>query len=287
MTHVLKPTILFEDNDLLLINKPPGLVLNRAQTVTEPTVQDWMEEYLGGAAGIEQIIANSQAWLAVIPAQFDAQFGTPETIFRERLGIVHRLDKDTSGVLLLAKNPGSLVHLLRQFKDRQVSKTYLCLTHGKFKLEKGVVSAPLGRASHNRLQFAVQPEGRAAITEYEVQVFYPHLNLEKILELPTAKGQNIRKKSQIYQGFSLVKCWPKTGRTHQIRVHMAHLQHPLVGDSTYAGKKRQGLDATWCPRQFLHAEQLEFTHPRTQEQVSFTAPLTADLERALSLLDVA
>ena len=277
-------TILYEDDDLLVINKSPDVVVNRAQTVTESTIQDWMENRLGGVAAVDKISNNSDQWSYLVPGDFSAEFGAPSEIFRERLGVVHRLDKETSGVLLLAKNPGALVHLLHQFKTRQVTKTYLCLTHGKFKVTADTISAPLGRASQNRLQYAVRPEGREAVTEYEVQDFYPHLELEKLQALPQAKGENVRKRVQIYQGFSLVRCWPKTGRTHQIRVHMAHVQHPLVGDATYAGKKRQSLDTIWCDRHFLHAETLQFTHPRTGEQLTITAPLTEDLQKALQFL---
>jgi 23S rRNA pseudouridine1911/1915/1917 synthase len=201
---------------------------------------------------------------------------------------VHRLDKDTSGALLLAKNPGSLVNLLHQFKTRQVTKQYLCLVHGKFGIPAATVSFPMGRGSHNRQVFTVRADGREAVTEYKVQGFYPQLAVEKVAAvLPATHHLDLKqltKRFSIYQGFSLVECWPKTGRTHQIRVHMAHLKHPLVGDTTYVGKKRQALDPLWCPRQFLHASQLTFTHPRSGEVLTMAAPLAADLEKVVEYL---
>jgi 23S rRNA pseudouridine1911/1915/1917 synthase len=279
--------VIFEDQDLLVINKPPGVVVNRAETVGEPTIQDWMMAYLAQsseASSSATQAVSQENWQALIPADFQAEYGTPEVIFSERQGIVHRLDKETSGALLLAKNPGSLVALLKQFKDHQVKKTYQCLVHGKFSVSQDVISLPMGRASHDRKQFAVRSDGREAITEYRVEKFYPQLDSDKLKALPQAKGQNIAKKIKMYQGFSLVTCLPKTGRTHQIRVHLAHLRHPLVGDKVYAGKKRQALDHLWCQRHFLHASELTFTHPRTHERVTVNAPLPQDLQAALDFL---
>jgi 23S rRNA-/tRNA-specific pseudouridylate synthase len=142
----------------------------------------------------------------------------------------------------------------------------------------------MGRASHNKLQFGVKTDGKPAITEYQVKAFYPHLDIERLQVLPQVKGSNLKKKSQMYQGFSLIECKPHTGRTHQIRVHLAFLKHPLVGDAIYAGKKRQSLDPVWCPRHFLHASQLQFTHPRTQQLVTVDSPLYSDLDAVLSYL---
>lgn len=275
--------ILYQDDDLVVINKPPGVVVNRAATIKVPTLQDWMGELLmnEGAGGKE---VTDATWQMLVPADFDATFGTPADIFAQRQGIVHRLDKDTSGVMVLAKNPGALVALLRQFKHRQTEKKYLALVHGKFAVPEAVVNAPLGRASQDRKLFSVKAGGREAVTTYKVQREYKEVNqLELTARQPDLTNQTVRRFS-IYQGFSLVACWPKTGRTHQIRVHMAHLQHPLVGDLTYVGKKRKSLDPVWCPRQFLHAESLEFTHPRTGERMTISAPLTPDLQAVLDLL---
>lgn len=276
--------ILYEDNDLLVINKPAGMVVNQAETNAEPTIQEWLEAQIN-----TQAKKDSQEWQSLIPADFNPEFGTPESIFQERDGIVHRLDKDTSGALVLAKNPGALVNLLAQFKQRQTEKTYTCLVHGKLKVAAGSISAPLGRASTDRKKFAVIAEGRAAETEYRADEFYPHLDVDAVIREMKMKEEaeivrNFKKKAKVYQGFSLLTCWPKTGRTHQIRVHLKHLGHPLVGDVTYLGHKRAKLDPVWCPRQFLHASSITFTHPRTQERLVVGAPLAADLGKVLSYL---
>jgi 23S rRNA pseudouridine1911/1915/1917 synthase len=268
----LFPTIpiIFEDQDILLINKPPGLVVNRAETIQEPTLQDWMAERLG------ETPAFPADWAEMVPADFDPAYGTPEEIFQERLGIVHRLDKDTSGVMVLAKHPGSLVALLSDFKRRRVKKQYLALVHGKVQAPEATLSFPLGRASRDRKLFAVRPDGREAVTTYRVKQRFTSLDPEHLAQKD--------KRFSIYQGFSLLECWPQTGRTHQIRVHLAHIRHPLVGDTTYVGQKRSRLDPLWCPRQFLHAEKISLTHPRSQEIQEFSAPLWPDLKQVLEFL---
>jgi 23S rRNA pseudouridine1911/1915/1917 synthase len=263
--------IIHQDQDILVINKPAGIVVNKAKSVREPTVQDWVSNQLSD-------IQESQ-WQELVPTKFDDQYGAPVEIFNQRQGLAHRLDKDTSGVMVWAKNPGSLVNLMHQFKQHQVKKKYTCLTHGKFRIPEGTISAPLGRARVDRQKFAVVSEGREAVTEYQVAQYYPGFSEQGRQEL-----EQIKKKLSLYQGFSLVDCWPKTGRTHQIRVHMKHWLHPLVGDDKYVGKRRAKLDKMWCPRQFLHAARLEFVHPRTQKEVNFTADLTQDLEQVLKFL---
>jgi len=263
--------VIFEDQDILIINKPAGLVSNRAQSVKEENLQDWLEKKLATEVMVD--------WQELVPADFNEEFGTAEEIFKERVGLVHRLDKDTSGVMVAAKNPGSLVNLLAQFRQRLISKRYTCLTHGKFRVPKGTIRAPLGRDRTNRQKFSVISTGRPAITEYEVVDYYPNLN-----ERGQEKLKNFKKKLSSYQGFSLVNCWPKTGRTHQIRVHMKHWQRPLVGDRKYVGKKRARLDRVWCARQFLHASQIKFIHPRTNQEINFEAKLAVDLQQALDLL---
>lgn len=276
--------IIFEDQDLVVINKPAGVVVNRAQTVKGQTIQDWMEERLDW-----QEVENKAEWQDLVPADFDDSYGSPLETFQERVGLVHRLDKDTSGAMILAKNPGVLVNLLAQFKNRQVQKQYQCLAHGKFKFPEGEVNAPMGRASRDRKVFAVRAEGRPAVTKYKVVEEFTKLNFDQLAKsnptLDSKELSNLSKKSHIYQGFSLVNCWPKTGRTHQIRVHMHHLQHPLVGDITYVGKKRAKLDPVWCPRQFLHASKLELAHPRSGEKVEFEAKLAGDLKKVLSYFE--
>lgn len=274
--------ILYEDDDLLVINKPPGVVVNRADTHQDETIQDWLIKRLQSAT------PDPATWQTLVPADFSSKFGSVEEVWAERQGLVHRLDKDTSGAMILAKNPGALIHLLHQFKTRQVSKQYTCLTHGKFGMPAATVSFPMGRASQNRQLFTVRADGREAVTEYRVQAFYEGLDIETVLSKLATDSEldlkQLKRRLSIYQGFSLVECWPKTGRTHQIRVHMAHLKHPLVGDTTYVGKKRQALDPLWCPRQFLHASQVSFSHPRSGEAVTVVAPLLDDLQHVLTLL---
>lgn len=286
LVQSIAPTILFEDRDVLLINKPAGLVVNRSQSAKEPTVQDWLTEYLGAQVRFGEA-EPAKASLELVPEDFSAEFGDAFAIWQERQGMVHRLDKDTSGVLLLAKNPGTLVHLLLQFKQRRVKKSYLALVHGKLKEERGQIKAPLARSPHNRLRFAVSDSGRMAVTNYVMQRNYATLPVATLQQLYEQQSANLKLKkiAELYQaGFSLVELQPETGRTHQIRVHLAALGHPLVADQLYAGKKRVKFDQLWCPRHFLHAAALSFTHPRSQELLTITAPLTPDLEVVLGVL---
>jgi 23S rRNA pseudouridine1911/1915/1917 synthase len=273
--------ILFEDNDLLVINKPAGVVVNDASSVRGVTIQQWMQEYLLACNEVPEA-----EWQSMVPTDFDDQYGTPTTIFLERLGMVHRLDKNTSGALVLAKHPGSLVNLLAQFRDRQVQKEYTCLVHGYVSPTHGVIDAPIGRSSKDRKKFAVVPDGRTAQTEYQVNQVFTHLDPVKLADKIGERAPELLQRSQsLYQGFSLVRCFPKTGRTHQIRVHFAHVNHPLVGDTTYVGKKRQKVDPVWCERHFLHASSITVQHPRTKQPLTVTAPLTEDLAAVQAVLE--
>jgi len=226
--------IIFEDEDILLLNKPPGVVVNRANTTKKPTVQDWLEKYL---------------------KLKDEGIG-------RRAGIVHRLDKDTSGILIVAKTTEAFENLQGQFKKRSIEKSYQCLAHGKIEVKKGQIKAPVGRLPWNRERFGVLPGGRSAETDYEVISYYK--NDEDI--------------------FSLVSVFPKTGRTHQIRIHMKHLGYPLVADEFYAGRKTSREDKTWCPRLFLHAKSISFIHPKTNKKLAFQANFPNDLKKVLQKL---
>ena len=268
-------TVIYQDLDILILNKPAGVVVNRAESVSVPTVQDWLEHFWGA---VQPVFPEN--WKELLPSDFSTEYGTPEEIFAQRSGIAHRIDKQTSGILLVALHPAALVSLLRQFREREVHKTYRCLVHGSLSTETGEISAPLGRRSGNRKLFGVVADGRPAVTTYAVEQTYLGLTELALSQYPDLK----QKRTTLYEGFSLVRCHPKTGRTHQIRVHMAHLHHPIVGDSAYVGKKRAKIDVLWCPRQFLHAAQIEFTHPRSNELVQFECPLTADLEAVLTYL---
>jgi 23S rRNA pseudouridine1911/1915/1917 synthase len=240
----MKIEIIFQDDQVLVINKPPGVVVNRAESVAESTIQDWVDE------------TN------------DYELAHDES---RRNGIVHRLDKDTSGVLVLAKTGEVMTELQRQFHDRETKKTYLALVHGKFSAKEGIMSVPMERSRMDRQKYMVGIGGKMTETHYKVKEEYEKLTDKKYM----VKG---------YQGFSLVELHPKTGRTHQIRVVMKHLNHPLVGDVKYVGKKRARADIVWCPRQFLHARKLEFTHPMTGKRVEYEAELSKDLKEVLSKL---
>ncbi|MCD6289552.1 MAG: RluA family pseudouridine synthase [Anaerolineae bacterium] len=222
--------VLYEDEDLLVINKPPGMVVHPAP----------------GRVHRTGTLVN--AVLARVP---NLSVGG-----ERRPGIVHRLDKDTSGIILVAKNDMALRTLQAQFKAREVEKAYLALVEGELPVEQGRVEAAIGRDPRHRQRMAVVSEqkGRPAVTEFTVRERFP--------------------------GYTLIEARPRTGRTHQIRVHMAYIDHPIVGDPVY-GRRRRRLR---CPRQFLHAYRIRFRLPGTGEQVEFSVPLPADLEEVLQRL---
>ena len=265
MTPTLQDTILLEDEAIVVINKPAGWVVNSSKTYDGPTVQDWFARYTGST--IEPAVGSGRLTTVSSP------YGTPEEIFRERGGIVHRLDKDTSGVLILAKTSEALTNLLAQFKTRTVRKTYIALVHGKLVPGQGVIRLPIDRSRTDRKTFTVSVAGRLSETMYTLLEFFPGL----------PQGISV-KKGKRYQGFSLTQLEPKTGRTHQIRVHMRSIGHPVVGDQAYVGGKRAKVDREWCPRQFLHAKSLQIIHPMTKEEITLTSELTPDLREVLHKL---
>lgn len=233
--------IVFEDEVFLVIEKPAGVVVNRAQTVKGETVQDWAEKRLKDQ-GIEM---------------------GGESDFGRRAGIVHRLDKGTSGLLVIAKNPEAFSGLQTQFKARKVEKRYLALVHGRVVPKEGEIRLPVGRNPFNREKFGVFPGGREALTKYRtVSRFF-------------VSGS----------WFSLLEVWPKTGRTHQIRVHLKALGCPVVSDAKYAGRKTNRADRQWCSRMFLHASSLGFGHPRTKKWLQFESSLPPDLKKGLQFLE--
>lgn len=236
-----KPRILHEDKVILVLDKPAGWVVNRSQTVKEETLQDWLEK------------------------NFQLKNTSVEEFYK-RSGIVHRLDKETSGVILVAKTIEAFENLQKQFKERLVKKRYLALAHGKVEPTSGTIRAPISRSPFDRKKFGVFLGGREAETKY------------KVLSI---KYEVLRGKKSFY---SLLELEPKTGRTHQIRVHLKYIGHPVVGDEFYAGRKTAREDRRWCPRQFLHASFLSFTHPQTEHQVEFTSPLPFELKKALEAL---
>lgn len=274
--------VLFEDADIIVFNKPAGVVVNEAQSTSGITLQEIVREQL-------DFNIPAESWFPLVPRRFSMKYGTPEEIFAERAGMVHRLDKDTSGIVIFAKNPGSLVHLLAQFRDRTVHKEYQALVHGRLQHTVDTIKLPIGRSPQERQRFQVTVTGRMAETEIIKEREYL-MSSEKLLQLVEShdlrRGRSdaqINKQYETYGEYTLIRCHPKTGRTHQIRVHCSFLQHPLVSDYMYGGKRVQ-LDLTWCKRQFLHAASLSLVHPRTEEELTFAAPLAPDLAEALTQL---
>lgn len=236
--------ILYEDRDLLVINKPAGMVVH-------PAAGNWRGTL------VNAVLYHCPTLEGVGGAR--------------RPGIVHRLDKDTSGVILVAKNDAAHRALQGQFKARAVHKTYLALVHGWISPPQGEINAPIGRDARNRQRMAVVAlaHGRAAVTQYVARGYY-----EQLPGLGRSSGSAAPR-------YTLLACHPLTGRTHQIRVHLAHIHHPIVGDPVYGGVRK---DATACPRQFLHAERIRFHLPAADQVVEFSAPLPADLQAVLGKL---
>lgn len=225
--HPLPLDIVYEDADLLVINKAPGMVVHPAPGHSEDTLVN--------------------ALLAHYP-----QMRASET--DQRPGIVHRLDRDTSGLLIVAKHTRAQAALIEQMQRHEIVKRYLALVEGNVSLDQGSIDAPIGRDPRHRQQMAISAvASRAARTHFRVlERFARHTLL--LLEL-------------------------ETGRTHQIRVHLKAIGHPVVGDPTYgSGSALRGIR---LQRQFLHASQLQFTHPFSGERLQFTAPLPADLQNVL------
>ncbi|HKG96675.1 MAG TPA: RluA family pseudouridine synthase, partial [Pyrinomonadaceae bacterium] len=231
--------IVYEDETLLVVNKPAGLVVHPAAGTPSGT------------------LANALAYhFQQLP---DGGTGV-------RPGIVHRLDRDTSGLLVVAKTEAALENLSDQFRDRTVFKSYLALVHGRLATTSGRIDQPLARDRANRTRMAVVRGGRNALTLYRVR--------------------------RAFQRFTLLDVELKTGRTHQIRVHLAWLKHPVVGDETYgSGRDNTIQDARLraqirnLNRHFLHAEKLAFTHPTTGELIKFESPLSAELSEVLLTAD--
>lgn len=241
-----EPQIIFQDEFLLVLDKPAGMVVNRAETTrAEETVQDWIEKKLK--------VKREKLKVPIQNSKFKDFYG--------RAGIVHRLDKDTSGLLLVAKTPEAFENLQRQFKERKVKKKYLALVHGKLKPKEGVIKASISRSPFDRKKFGVFLGGREAKTKYKRIAIY-----------------DLRFKNE---KLSLVELCPETGRTHQLRVHLKYLGHPIVGDEKYAGRKTARSDRQWCPRQFLHASFLALIHPVTNQKLKFFSKLPSDLELAI------
>ena len=210
------------------------------------TLQDWVEKGRRLQPGADQPLAEKSA--------ITREDGFIDS-FIDRSGIVHRLDKDTSGVMVIAKTPQAFFHLQNQFKQRKVKKSYLALVHGKVEPKQGDIRMPLARKPSDRKKIAVRLGGRQAITYYKVIDYFKIFNKD----------------------FSLLELEPKTGRTHQLRVHLKYIGYPIVSDPIYLGSKRLKQDKEIFPRLFLHAKSLSFIHPQTKKKVKFEAKLAHQL----------
>lgn len=243
------PNVLFEDELVLIIDKPSGIVVNRSKTQTEKTIEDWLA---GNYIESKKI---------------------------DRCGIVHRLDKETSGILLIAKTVEVQSMLQEQFANRLVSKRYKALVHGTIpNIVK--IDEPIGRNPYNRERFTIIASGREAHTIVKPIRHY-QLNEQKVLEeiKKTIKPAFFRS----IKYYTLVDIFPKTGRTHQIRVHTKAVEFPVVSDPIYGGRKIARFDRLWCPRLFLHAESIAFRHP-SGEMLTLESPLPVELMHSLKVL---
>lgn len=236
--------IIYEDEYVAVINKPAGMVVHPGAGVKSATLVNALLYHIKDLSSIGGII---------------------------RPGIVHRLDKNTSGLMVVAKTNHSHLALQEQFKDRTISRKYLALVWGIFDDKKGIIEANIGRSNKDRKKMTIHPDGKIAITEYKVVKEYPYL--------------------------SLIQLQLHTGRTHQIRVHMKFIHHPVFGDPEYNGRESQlhGIPSEYrkiykqllalLPYQFLHAFQLHFKHPQSNKILQFEVPLPPLLHEILSTLD--
>ena len=242
--------ILYQDSDILVLDKPAGITVNRSDTTKgEETIQDWIEKRIDEFG-------------------FQIKDEERETDFYKRAGIVHRIDKETSGILLVAKNRESFEDLQRQFKERIVKKTYIALVHGKVTPGEGEINVPVGRLPWDRKKFGILAGGKPAITKYKVlSEFEIDINKKKV------------------EWVSLLELNPLSGRTHQIRVHLKYFNHPIFSDFLYAGRKTSRDDRKILERVFLHANKISFSHPKTLKTVSFESPLPLELRQIVERKD--
>jgi len=230
--QVIPLDIVYEDADLIVINKPAGMVVHPAAGHDSGTLVNALLSHCPELRGVGEEM---------------------------RWGIVHRLDKDTSGLILVAKTGAARENLQRQFKNRSVAKVYLALVEGHLTPPQGLIDVPIGRDKVRRKRMTVVPDGRPSRTMYKAIEFFV--------------------KSQ--RSYTLVEVRPQTGRTHQIRVHLAWLKFPVVGDTVYGHRRKTTLP---LKRHFLHAQSLTFRLPSDGREVTFTAPLPSDLASVLEAL---
>jgi len=231
MAEATALTIIYEDTDIIVIDKPAGVVVHPSPGHPSHTLVNALLAHCPSLASSNDMM---------------------------RPGIVHRLDKDTSGLMVIAKNDYVRQFLVNQFKGHAVTKNYLVLVEGRLSPEQGMIETPIGRDPYNRKRMAVIEAGKEASTEYKVKKY---LN-----------------------DYTLLEVTPRTGRTHQIRVHLSAIGYPVVGDLVYGTKRRHDALASCVKRQFIHAYRLGFRLPSNNEYQEFTCPLPADLKQALQVL---
>jgi len=244
--------IIYEDESLAVINKPSGMVVHPGAGISSGT------------------LANAIAYRFKIQ---DLGFKIEDNLdeqskiqnLKSKIGIVHRLDKDTSGLIVVAKTEQIHEHLSEQFRNREVFKSYVALVHGAVAEKAGTIDQPIAREKHNRTKMAIRRHGRNALSLWKVR--------------------------KIFEKFTLLNVEIKTGRTHQIRVHLMSINHPVVGDEIYnSGRDKTVKDIkirqaiVELNRFFLHAERLSFTHPQTLERMEFYAPLPEELKNLLEII---
>lgn len=239
--------ILYEDSDVLVINKPFGVVVNRAESIKNETIQDWVE----GKYFLKD--------MAQKPA---------DKIFFDRSGVCHRLDKETSGCLMIAKNPKTLKYFLGQFKSRKIQKTYTALVHGWVAPREGEVVLPIKRSMFDREKRQVHYDGKRSVTIWKVVKYFDYSNLL----------ENWKKT------LTLLDLDLKTGRTHQIRVHMSFLGWPIFADEKYLNKSQFAQDTSLLQHHFLHARKIEFKN-ENGSVISVEAPLPQDCSDLLDKLE--
>ena len=236
---------LYEDTDTLVINKPVGVVVNRAETAKETTIQDWVDEKRRN---------EPEGWKG------------EGALYNQRSGICHRLDKETSGCLMIAKSDDALRYYLGEFKERRIKKVYQALVHGRVEPNEGEVRLPLKRSVFDREKWHVHYEGKGAITEWKVEKRYVFSGMVHFKDALTLLKLNL-----------------KTGRTHQIRVHLSFLGWPIFSDDKYLNKEQAKQDREHLSHHFLHAGYLEFRNFKG-EKVIVEAPLPDDCNQLLSEL---
>jgi 23S rRNA pseudouridine1911/1915/1917 synthase len=253
VTKTTKPkiSILLETPDFLVINKPAGLVVHGDGKHKEPTVVDWFLKKYPESEGVGEAMEIEHAG---------------ETIEIPRSGIVHRLDRDTSGVLILAKNQDTFDFFKKQFQAHTIKKKYVAIVFGWPRDERGIIEQPIGRSRSDIRAWTTKSSARGtmrdAITRFTVKKKFEY-------DDPASSAGK--------QKYALVDLYPQTGRTHQLRVHMAHMGHPIVGDPIYSGKKTTTLP---IERTALHAEQVTFKNPNGKDSIVI-APMPADLTRCI------